>query len=105
MNRRKTMNIELENKYTEKEIDLIIESFINYKAEEKEAKAKKEALQKVLENILRTKTNDEYTTENHKMWLTLSERKTFDENGLKEKYPEIWKEFASKKAIVSFYAK
>lgn len=95
--------MEIKEKYTDEEIEMIIESYVNYGITEKESKKEKESLRPILEYILGNK--DEYSTKNHKIWYKATERKNFDEEGLKEKYPEIWKEFSGKKVIISLYAK
>lgn len=95
--------MEIKEFYTEKEKDTIFEEYVNFSNMEKEGKAGKESLRKVVEQILGS--DDEYKTENHKAWFTACERKSFDEEGLKTKYPEIWQEFTGKKVIVSLHVK
>lgn len=89
--------------YTEQEKDTILATYCEFSTMEKEGKKGKENLRKVVEEIIGS--NDEYVTENHKAWYKATERKDFDEEGLKAKYPDIWKEFSGKKVIVSLYVK
>ena len=88
---------------TDSEKDNILSDYVNYSQMEKESKKAKEELKPVLYKLIGT--DDEIVTENHKAWLKATERKSFNEEGLKEKYPDIWKEFSGKNVIVSLYAK
>ena len=89
--------------YTEEELDAILDGYCDYSAMEKEGKKGKEKLRPIIEEAMGTA--DELTTKNHKAYYTLYERKSFDEEGLKAKYPDIWREFSGKKAIVSLNVK
>ena len=89
--------------YTEEEKDTILATYVNYANMEKEGKKGKEKLRPVIDELIGTA--DELTTKNHKAYYTLYERKSFDEEGLKAKYFDIWQEFAGKKAIVSLNVK
>ena len=95
--------MEIKEFYTEEEKDTIFEEYVNFSNMEKEGKTGKESLRKVVEQILGS--SDEYKTENHKAWFTACERKAFNEEGLKAKYPDIWEEFSGKKVVVSLHVK
>ena len=89
--------------YTEEEKDTILEQYINFRIMKTEGEQGMKKIRPIVEEIIGTA--EEYSTENHKAYYTMSERKHFDEEGLKAKYPEIWKEFSGKKVIVSLNVK